>query len=45
MIQKIEFMQPKDLRETVELLDKYQKLGKARLIAGGTDIVPGFQRI
>jgi CO/xanthine dehydrogenase FAD-binding subunit len=44
MIQKIEFMQPKNLRETVELLDKHQKEGKARLIAGGTDIVPGFQQ-
>jgi xanthine dehydrogenase FAD-binding subunit len=44
MIQEIEFMQPKDLQETVELLDKYQKRGKARLIAGGTDIVPGFHQ-
>ena len=44
MIRKFEFVQPEDLRETVELLDKHQKQGKARLIAGGTDIVPGFQQ-
>jgi CO/xanthine dehydrogenase FAD-binding subunit len=44
MIQKIEFMQPKNLQEVVNLLDKYQKQGKIRLIAGGTDIVPGFQQ-
>jgi xanthine dehydrogenase FAD-binding subunit len=44
MIQEIDFMQPKDLREAVELLDKYQKQGKARLIAGGTDIIPGFHQ-
>jgi xanthine dehydrogenase FAD-binding subunit len=44
MIRKFEFVQPEDLRETVELLDKHQKQGKTRLIAGGTDIVPGFQQ-
>lgn len=44
MIQEFEFVQPENLRETVELLDKHQKQGKARLIAGGTDIVPGFQQ-
>jgi len=37
-------MQPKNLRETIELLDKHQKEGNTRLIAGGTDIVPGFQQ-
>jgi xanthine dehydrogenase FAD-binding subunit len=44
MIQKLEFMQPKNLLETVELLGMHQKTGKARLIAGGTDIVPGFHQ-
>jgi CO/xanthine dehydrogenase FAD-binding subunit len=44
MITKFDFIQPEDLRETIELLDKHQKQGKARLIAGGTDIVPGFQQ-
>lgn len=44
MITKFDFIQPKDLLETVELLGKHQKKSKARLIAGGTDIVPGFQQ-
>ena len=44
MIQEFEFVQPKDLREALELLDKHQEQGKARLIAGGTDIVPGFHQ-
>jgi CO/xanthine dehydrogenase FAD-binding subunit len=44
MIQEFEFVQPGNLLETVELLDKHQKQGKTRLIAGGTDIVPGFQQ-
>jgi CO/xanthine dehydrogenase FAD-binding subunit len=44
MITKFEFIQPKDLRETLDLLDKHQEQGNARLIAGGTDIVPGFQQ-
>ncbi len=44
MIQEFEFVQPKDLREAVDLLDKHQEQGNARLIAGGTDIIPGFQQ-
>jgi xanthine dehydrogenase FAD-binding subunit len=44
MIQEFEFVQPKDLREVLTLLDKHQEQGNARLIAGGTDIVPGFQQ-
>jgi len=44
MIQEFEFVQPKDLREALGLLDKHQEQGNARLIAGGTDIIPGFQQ-
>ena len=40
MIQEFEFVQPKDLREALYLLEQ----GNARVIAGGTDIVPGFQQ-
>jgi xanthine dehydrogenase FAD-binding subunit len=42
MIPKFDFIQPKDLNETLALLGKHQ--GNARLIAGGTDIIPGFQQ-
>jgi xanthine dehydrogenase FAD-binding subunit len=44
MIPKFEFIRPKDLQETVELLDRHGEQGHARLIAGGTDIIPGFQQ-
>jgi len=40
MIQEFEFVQPNDIREALDLLEH----GNARLIAGGTDIVPGFQQ-
>lgn len=42
MIPKFDFIQPKNLNDTLALLGKHQ--GNARLIAGGTDIIPGFQQ-
>jgi xanthine dehydrogenase FAD-binding subunit len=44
MIPKFEFIRPKDLQEAIALLDRYREQGQARLIAGGTDIIPGFQQ-
>jgi CO/xanthine dehydrogenase FAD-binding subunit len=43
MIKQFKFEQPKDLQGALRLLDKYRGYN-ARLIAGGTDIVPGFQQ-
>jgi len=42
MIPELEFFKPKDIKETLVLLEKYR--GNARVIAGGTDIIPGFQQ-
>jgi xanthine dehydrogenase FAD-binding subunit len=42
MIPTFKFINPKSLNDTLTLLGKHQ--GNARLIAGGTDIVPGFQQ-
>lgn len=44
MIREFEFVRPKDLQETLGFLDKHLEKGNARLIAGGTDIIPGFQQ-
>jgi CO/xanthine dehydrogenase FAD-binding subunit len=42
MIPTFDFIQPKSLNDSLVLLGKHQ--GNARLIAGGTDIIPGFQQ-
>lgn len=42
MIPDIEFIRPDTLEETLSLLEEND--GTARLLAGGTDILPGFQQ-
>ena len=42
MIPELEFYRPKDINESLALLAEHR--GSARLIAGGTDIIPGFQQ-
>jgi xanthine dehydrogenase FAD-binding subunit len=41
MIPPFKYVRPNDLNETLELL--YDFKGKAKILAGGTDIIPGFQ--
>lgn len=42
MIPKLEYYRPKDIAETLDLLNTYP--GEARILAGGTDILPGFHQ-
>jgi len=42
MIPKIQFVRPKDIAQTVALLAEHGSA--ARLLAGGTDVVPGIQQ-
>jgi CO/xanthine dehydrogenase FAD-binding subunit len=42
MIPDLEYIRTNDLKEALQLLENSD--GKIRLIAGGTDIVPGFQQ-
>ena len=44
MIPPIDFIRPRDLNETLELLTEHAQRNDAALIAGGTDIIPGFQQ-
>jgi CO/xanthine dehydrogenase FAD-binding subunit len=41
MIPSFNYIRPKDLNDTLEILYDYK--GNSRILAGGTDIIPGFQ--
>ena len=42
MIPQLEFIRPKDLTEALQILGKHPE--STKVIAGGTDIIPGFQQ-